>query len=250
MRIGCLQMNSTDNVEDNLLTIERAALQAKQDQAQLLACPEMALYLDGQRRRLNEIVSERSQANIHERLADIARMSNLWLLAGLPAQVTAGGTPRIVNRIKLFSPDGFHVHYDKIHLFDVDLGAGERYGESGTYKAGKQAVILERTPFGTMGLSICYDLRFPQLFACYKKAGCRVVLVPSAFAIPTGKAHWQTLLCARAIETDAAIIAPAQCGHHPGGRSTYGHSMIISRKGAILADAADQPGLIYASVLA
>ena len=155
---------------------------------------------------------------------------------------------RTANRSILFAPDGrVAARYDKIHLFDVELDGGERYAESATVAGGNQAVLAP-TPWGQIGMSVCYDVRFPQLYQSLALGGAFAFTVPSAFTVPTGEAHWHVLLRARAIENGAFIIAPAQAGSHANGRKTYGHSLIISPWGDVLAEAGTDPGVIYADI--
>ena len=158
------------------------------------------------------------------------------------------GDNRIANRSFLFSDTGEIVaRYDKIHLFDVDLPTGESHRESDLVRPGEEAVVAE-TPWAIIGLSICYDLRFAYLYRDLAKAGASILTVPAAFTVPTGKAHWETLLRARAIETGSFVLAPAQCGEHEGGRQTYGHSLIIGPWGEVLADAGEDTGFIIAEL--
>ena len=148
------------------------------------------------------------------------------------------------NRSHMIAPDGGIVaRYDKLHMFDVDLAGGESYRESALFAAGDRAVIAQ-TPWGGAGMTICYDMRFPYLYRTLAKAGARILTVPSSFTQPTGRAHWHTLLRSRAIETGCFVIAPAQCGDHEDGRKTYGHSLIISPWGEILAEAGEEPCVI------
>jgi predicted amidohydrolase len=137
--------------------------------------------------------------------------------------------------------------YDKIHMFDVDLVEGESYRESRTYRPGESGCVAE-TPWAPIGMTVCYDMRFPYLYRTLAHAGAKVLTVPSAFTRPTGRAHWHVLLRARAIETGCFVIAPAQCGEHAGGRETYGHSIIIDPWGEVLAEAGDEPGVIVADI--
>jgi predicted amidohydrolase len=154
---------------------------------------------------------------------------------------------RTANRSILFAPDGqVAARYDKVHLFDVDLG-GERYAESSTVAGGDRAVLAP-TPWGKVGMTVCYDVRFPQLYRALAQAGAFAFTVPSAFTVPTGEAHWHVLLRARAIENGAFVIAPAQGGTHANGRKTYGHSLIVGPWGDVLAEAGTDPGVIYAGI--
>ncbi len=155
---------------------------------------------------------------------------------------------KTANRSFLIGPDGqIRARYSKIHLFDVDLAGGESYRESNTVAAGSAAMLAE-TPWGKLGLTICYDVRFPQLYRSLAKKGAFAFTVPSAFTVPTGEAHWHVLLRARAIENGAFVIAPAQGGVHANGRKTYGHSLILDPWGGILAEAGTEPGVIWAEI--
>jgi predicted amidohydrolase len=152
------------------------------------------------------------------------------------------------NRSFLFDPQGRVVaRYDKIHMFDVDLDGGESYRESRRFRAGDRAVLAD-TPWGKIGLTVCYDVRFAYLYRALAQAGASFIAVPSAFTVPTGKAHWSTLLRARAIETGCFVFAPAQCGLHAEGRRTYGHSLIVAPWGDVLAEAGEEPGVIHADI--
>jgi predicted amidohydrolase len=178
--------------------------------------------------------------------AGLARELNIHLLVGSLA-IRVSGT-KTANRSFLFTPDGtVAARYSKIHLFDVTLGKGESYRESATVEGGAEAVVAH-TPWGKLGLSVCYDLRFPQLYHRLAQAGAFAFTIPSAFTVPTGSAHWHVLLRARAIENGAFVIAPAQGGVHANGRRTYGHSLIVGPWGEILAEAGTDPGVIVADI--
>jgi predicted amidohydrolase len=176
----------------------------------------------------------------------LAKELNVWLLIGsLAIKVSDGKT---ANRSFLFAPDGgVAARYSKIHLFDVALASGEVYRESNTVAGGGEAVVAD-TALGAIGLTICYDVRFPQLYRRLAQKGAFLFTVPSAFTIPTGEAHWHVLLRARAIENGAFVIAPAQGGLHANGRKTYGHSLIVSPWGEVLAEAGTDPGVIVAEI--
>jgi predicted amidohydrolase len=178
--------------------------------------------------------------------AGLAREVNAWLLAGsLPVKAPSG---KVFNRSVLFDDKGrVAAHYDKIHLFDVDLPSGERYRESSTFEAGDRASIAD-TPWGPVGLTVCYDLRFPHLYRQLAQAGARYLLVPSAFTKVTGEAHWHVLLRARAIEAGAFVFAPAQTGTHAEGRRTFGHSLIVDPWGTVLADGGEEVGVVTAHI--
>ena len=155
---------------------------------------------------------------------------------------------RCANRSFLITPDGeIAARYDKIHMFDVDLEGGESYRESRTYRPGDEAIVAD-LPWGMLGMTVCYDMRFPHLYRQLAQAGASFLSVPAAFTRPTGRAHWHTLLRARAIETQCFVFAPTQCGEHPSGRKTYGHSIIIDPWGEILAEAGEAPEVITATI--
>ncbi|HYD99546.1 MAG TPA: carbon-nitrogen hydrolase family protein, partial [Alphaproteobacteria bacterium] len=155
---------------------------------------------------------------------------------------------RVANRLFVIDPQGeIRARYDKIHMFDVDLAGGESYRESATFRPGEQAVLAQ-TPWGGLGMTVCYDLRFPHLYRALAQAGARLLAVPAAFTVPTGRAHWHVLLRARAIETGCFVIAPAQTGTHDAGRQTYGHSLIVDPWGEVLADGGGEPGFVTADL--
>jgi predicted amidohydrolase len=178
---------------------------------------------------------------------DAAAKHGIWLYIGSLAVLTDSG--KVANRAFVIDAAGeIRATYDKLHLFDVDLPTGESWRESNVYAAGEEAVIVDGTPVGKLGLTICYDLRFPGLFARLAEAGADVIAVPAAFTVPTGMAHWHVLLRARAIEAGLFVIAAAQVGHHEDGRNTFGHSLVIDPWGEVLLDMGDQPGLGFADV--
>jgi predicted amidohydrolase len=177
---------------------------------------------------------------------ELARELGAWLLLGSLA--IKAGPGKVTNRSYLVDAAGeIAARYDKLHLFDVDLADGERYRESAAVAPGSQAVVAP-TPWATLGLSICYDLRFPYLYRALAQAGAQILTVPAAFARTTGQAHWHVLLRARAIETGCYVLAPCQCGTHGGGRPTYGHSLIVDPWGRVLADGGDETGIITATL--
>ena len=169
-----------------------------------------------------------------------------WLLIGSLSIAVEGG--KVANRSLLVDPTGNIVaRYDKIHLFDVDLGETESYRESATIAPGDRAVLAE-TPWGPLGMTVCYDLRFPQLYRTLAQRGALFLSIPAAFTRTTGRAHWHILQRARAIENGAFVFAPAQCGTHAEGRETYGHSLIVDPWGAVLADGGEEPGIVFAEI--
>jgi len=239
MRSG---LDRAQNAKDALALIADAAKAG----AAFVATPEMTNVVDRKGARLlKDLPDERNLEEISA-FSTAAKRAEIWLLAGSFA-VKSGA--KAANRSFLFSPAGAIVaRYDKLHMFDVDLPNGESWKESNIYNAGAEANVVE-TPLAKFGLTICYDLRFPRLYRVLAQAGADVFCVPSAFTRQTGRAHWKTLLAARAIENGAFVIAPAQGGAHEDGRETYGHSMIIGPWGGVLAQADDDaPGVILADI--
>ncbi len=187
-------------------------------------------------------------------LREVAQETGVWLLIGSLAvdlsrePGTAEGEQRLANRSYLVDPSGaVMARYDKIHMFDVDLAGGESYRESNAFRPGSRAVLAE-TPWGVLGMTVCYDLRFPHLYRALAQAGADFLAIPSAFTVPTGKAHWHVLMRARAIENGCFVFAPAQWGEHAEGRRTYGHSLIVDPWGEVLGDAGEGVGIVSARI--
>jgi deaminated glutathione amidase len=251
-RIAVAQMTSGIDPVANLAAIAAAAASARGGGAAMLFLPEMALLLDRDRARSAAHINAEPDSPWPGQLSAIAAREGLWLHAGSAPFVSDDGQRR-VNRSLVFRPDGqIAARYDKIHMFDVDLPTGESWRESAAFDGG-DALALVDTPSGRMGLSICFDLRFPELFAALGAAGATLIAVPAAFTVPTGAAHWHILLRARAIETGCFIVAAAQGGTHGDGRQTYGHSLIIDPWGQILAEggaggSADQAAILFADI--
>ncbi|MEO9968998.1 MAG: carbon-nitrogen hydrolase family protein [Hyphomonadaceae bacterium] len=248
LKTACIQMRSGVEIQTNI-EAATALISAAADQgAQLIATPEMTSLLDmrpGQARP--KIVSEAEDLALAAFRA-LAKARKVWLLIGSLA-VTLDTDERLANRSFLLSPTGdIHARYDKIHMFDVEVGDGQNYRESKSYAPGASAV-LANTPIGKIGMTICYDVRFGGLYRTLAQAGAELISCPAAFTRVTGKAHWHTLVRARAIETGAYVFAPAQTGQHEDGRTTFGHSLIVSPWGEILAEAPeDAPGIITAEL--
>lgn len=220
--------------------------------AQFVVTPEMTTAVDRNAARLAAALPVGEGLAELEAFSELAKNLGIWLLIGsAPVKLPSSGpgTPSIANRSFLFGADGrIMARYDKIHMFDVALPHGESWRESSVYAPGGDAIVV-KAPFADIGLSICYDLRFPHLYRALGQAGATVFCVPAAFTHQTGKAHWSTLLRARAIECGAFVIAPGQGGRHEDGRDTYGHSVIIGPWGDILAERADaDPGVILAEI--
>jgi len=245
-RAACVQLRSSDDVAENIRDAAHWIRAAAKDGAQFVATPENTTLMapDGGA-KLAQSYDEAHDPAL-PMFSDLARELGIWLLIGsLAIKVSETKT---ANRSFLFSPDGrIAARYSKIHLFDVDLPSGETYRESNTVAGGDQAMVAD-TPWGKIGLSVCYDMRFANLYRALAKKGAFAFTAPSAFTETTGKAHWHVLLRARAIENGAFIIAPAQGGLHANGRRTYGHSLIVSPWGEILAEGGTDPGIIAAEI--
>ncbi|MFB0611495.1 carbon-nitrogen hydrolase family protein [Aurantiacibacter poecillastricola] len=233
-RIALLQMTSGIDPAANAAAVSVAARQAAGDGATMLFTPEMAGLLDKDRKRAaSHIVPEGKSAAVKQ-VAEAARESGIWIAFGIPVLREDG---RWANRQILFDAAG-HVaaRYDKIHMFDVELDTGESWRESSAYAPGEQVVTVEDTPLGRLGLTICYDIRFPALFEELGRRSCDAIAIPAAFTVPTGRAHWHLLQRARAVEASAFVIAAAQVGQHEDGRITYGHSLVVDPWGEVLLD--------------
>jgi predicted amidohydrolase len=243
---ACIQTNSGPEIEPNLELIEPMIREARAKGAQLITLPEnVSLMICGRDRLFARVRAEAEHPAV-KFFSRMAKETDSWILAGSIA--VNSGSDRLANRSYLFKPDGsVAAYYDKIHMFDADLSDTESYRESANYRGGDRAVVAD-TPWGKVGLTICYDLRFPHLHRALAKAGASIITVPAAFTVPTGKLHWHVLLRARAIETGCFVIAPAQCGMHDSGRTTYGHSLIIAPNGEIIAEAGEEPQIIMAEL--
>lgn len=247
MRIGCIQMNSGDDWQANVRTALAFASQAAMAGAKLIALPENVLAMMQSADDLIKLPLEQIRTTYLEGLSEIAAQHKAIILAGTVPMLRPG-EERMSNRSILIDSDGdISVAYDKIHLCDITLDNGQSLQESRRYRPGDKLAIAETTA-GKLGLTICYDLRFPQLFRALAKAGANIITVPSAFTKITGEAHWHVLLRARAIENGCYIVAPAQFGTHPGNRETYGHALIVDPWGRVLADAGEALGVVYADV--
>jgi predicted amidohydrolase len=207
----------------------------------------MSGMLDRERERALGKARGETEDEVLAAVRAAAARARIWVHLGSLALLGDGG--KLVNRGFVIDEAGFvRARYDKIHLFDVDLPTGESWRESAMYAAGSQAVVVEGTPVGMLGLTICYDLRFPALFERLSEAGADVIAVPAAFTVPTGKAHWSVLLRARAIEAEAFVVAAAQAGLHEDGRATYGHSLVADPWGAVVVELDDAPQLAFADL--
>jgi deaminated glutathione amidase len=245
-RAACLQLRSSEDIADNIYSACGIIRDAHRAGAEFIATPEnTGLMAADAGAKLALSKPEKGEFSLPAFCA-VAEELGIWLLVGSLAIKLAEG--KTANRSYLIGRDGrIAARYDKIHLFDVNLPGDESYRESNTVTAGGQAVIAD-LPWGRIGLSVCYDLRFPHLFRMLAKAGAEILSVPSAFTETTGRAHWHVLLRARAIENGCFVIAPAQGGKHVNGRRTYGHSLIVGPWGDVLAEAGTDPGFVIADI--
>ena len=246
-RIAIYQARSGIDPVANATALVRAVDEAAAGGAEMLFTPEMSGLLDSNRERAGAAVKAEAADPVLDAVRRAAKDRRIWVQLGSLA--LKGSGDRFVNRAFVIDSDGeIRARYDKIHLFDVDLPTGESWRESAVYEGGQRAVIVRETPVGSLGLTICYDVRFPALFERLAEAGAEVISVPAAFTVPTGKAHWEILLRARAIEAGLFIVAAAQGGEHEDGRRTYGHSMVTDPWGEVLLDAGDAGGLHFAEI--
>lgn len=242
LRVGLVQMTSGSDMAANVAAAEAMIRDAREQGAALILTPEATSLLAYDREFLRASVRPEAEDPALSRFRDLAAELGVWLVIGsLPLEDGA----KIANRSFVIAPDGrIAARYDKLHLFDVELGEGRSYRESATYTAGTRGELVA-TRWGLMGLSICYDVRFPHLYRRYAQMGARILTVPSAFTPWTGEAHWHVLLRARAIETGCFVLAPAQVGDHGGGRATFGHSLVVDPWGRVLGDGGGEaPGLL------
>ncbi len=238
MKVACVQITSGPVIEDNLHKVETMIRAAAGQGASFIATPENTCHMrTPAAQKLNSAPTFEDHPAI-ERFGALAKELSVTILIG---SISVKSGDKLWNRSLLFAPDGtLQATYDKIHLFDVQLATGETHRESDIMKPGERAVTAKINEDFTLGLSICYDLRFAYLYRLLAQGGANILCIPSAFTVPTGKAHWEILMRARAIETASFVIAPAQVGEHEGGRKTYGHSLIIDPWGRVLADAGEQ----------
>ena len=247
LSIACLQYSSAENEKHTLETIKDLIDKALDAEVELITLPECATSLQKNSVLTRKLAKTEDENFSLHTLKEIAKLRSIFILIGsLPIKVHE----KLVNRSFLIGPNGDVLYkYDKIHLFDVSLPNGDIYKESDTYKSGNKAIIAEiKRNKIKIGLTICYDLRFPYLYQDLAVNGAEIIVVPSAFSNLTGPVHWHTLLKARAIETGAFIIAPAQTGCHECGRTSYGHSLIVSPWGEVLKDAKKEVGIIHTNI--
>jgi predicted amidohydrolase len=246
VRVACVQLCPGDQLEANIAAALALSARAAREGAKFILLPEYAFFLHASGRAMRAAAWP---AGSHPAVAAFT-----WLAREHAAMILLGSiavsveSERMANRSCLIATDGkVYATYDKLHMFDATLPSGRTIRESSMYRPGSQAVAAV-TPWGMLGMSICYDLRFPQLYRALAQRGCEMLAVPSAFTEATGRVHWHALLRARAIENAAFVLAPATCGVHPGGHATYGHSMIVAPSGEILAEAGDEPCVIFADI--
>jgi deaminated glutathione amidase len=246
-RVALLQARTGIDPARNAEALVAAVREAQAGGAAMLFTPEMSGLLDRDRERAAASLRLPEEDPVLAAVREAASASGLWVHLGSLAVRREDG--KLANRAFVIDSAGsIRATYDKLHLFDVDLPTGESWRESASYAAGDSAVVVEDTPVGALGLTICYDLRFPALFAALAEAGADCIAVPAAFTVPTGRAHWQVLLRARAIEAGLFIVAAAQAGRHEDGRETYGHSLVAGPWGELLLEMDGTPGLGFADL--
>lgn len=248
MRAALLQLTAHDSPAANVAPVRHAVRAAVADGAGFVLTPECTNCISSSRSHQRAVLAAEEADPVVAALRDEAARAGVWVLAGSVLVTTDAEDGRFANRSLLIAPDGaVAARYDKIHLFDVNVTETETYRESAAIRPGDRAVVAE-TPFARLGLTVCYDLRFPHLFRSLAQAGAEVLCVPAAFSPVTGAAHWEVLLRARAIETGCYVLAPAQCGRHPvtagPPRSTHGHALAVAPWGEVLADAGPGPGMV------
>lgn len=249
MRAALIQLSVTDEPVENLAVTRALLREAAAAGAGFVLTPEVTNCLSSDRAHQKRVLTHEEDDQTLAELREEAERAGIWLLIGSLGIKTHDADGRFANRSFLIAPDGgVKVRYDKIHMFDVNVSETEQYRESAGYRPGTRAVLAD-TPFAKVGMAVCYDLRFPQLFRRLAQAGAQVLTVPAAFNDTTGAAHWEPLLRARAIETGAYVLAPAQCGSHASHngtpRRTHGHSLAVSPWGEVLVDGGTEVGISY-----
>ncbi|QQR36937.1 carbon-nitrogen hydrolase family protein [Devosia oryziradicis] len=247
MKIAAIQMRSGLDPQANLAALEPMLAEAAAAGARYALTPEVTMIFPENRDQLRSVAAPFEGHPQLLRIGELAQQHGMYIQIGSLAVPLPDG--RFANRSVLFGPDGRQVAtYDKIHLFDADIAGLNAYRESATYAGGERAVTADLGEF-TLGMSICYDMRFPKLYNALANAGATLIAVPAAFTVPTGQAHWHVLLRARAIETGSYVIAAAQGGTHDNGRATYGHSLVIDPWGRVIAELDhDEPGVLLAEI--
>ena len=246
-RIALFQSQTGIDPEQNARKLVEAIAKAADGGAEMLFTPEMSGLLDRDTQRARKNLRNEDEDLVIAACREAAREHGIWLHLGSVAVLLDDG--KVANRGFIVDrEEHVRAHYDKIHLFDVDLPTGESWRESSTYSAGQGVALVNGTPVGKLGLTICYDLRFPSLFARLAEADADVIAVPAAFTVPTGRAHWHVLLRARAIEAGLFVVAAAQVGRHEDGRQTFGHSLVVDPWGEVLLDMGEDAGVGFADI--
>jgi len=246
-RIALFQANSGIDPQANAHALVDAVAEAAAGAAEMLFTPEMSGLLDRDSERAGKKLRSEEEDLVLAACREAAKRHRIWLNIGSLAVLAEGA--KVANRAFVIDREGqVRARYDKMHLFDVDLPTGESWRESAVYSAGEGAVLVNGTPVGKLGLTICYDLRFPMLFARIAEADADVISVPAAFTVPTGRAHWHVLLRARAIEAGLYVVAAAQVGRHEDGRQTFGHSLVVDPWGEVLLDMGEEKGVGFAEI--
>ena len=246
-RIALYQATAGIDPAANARALVNAIEQAAEGAAEMLFTPEMTGLLDRDSGRAAKVLRVEEEDQVLAAAQQAAARHRIWVHVGSLAVLVDNG--KVANRSFVIDREGrVRATYDKLHLFDVDLPTGESWRESNTYSAGAGVTLVNGTPVGKLGLTICYDLRFPGLFARLAEADADVIAVPAAFTVPTGKAHWHILLRARAIEAGLFIVAAAQVGHHEDDRNTFGHSLVVDPWGEILLDMGEEKGVGFADI--
>ena len=244
-RVSCIQLCSSDCNKSNLARSERLIKRAVSQKANLIITPEVSSKFSLNKKKLLEVATTMSNDSYLLGIKKMAKKYKKWILIG---SLIIKNKQKLLNRSVLIDDKGkIKIFYDKIHMYDAKLSKSEKYFESKTFKAGKNIKVV-KLPWGKLGLSICYDLRFPNMYRKMSKKGAIFLSIPSAFTETTGKRHWHTLLKARAIENFSYVFAPGQAGKHCNGRKTYGHSMIVSPDGKILKELGKREGIITVTI--
>ena len=245
-RVSCIQLCSSNDIKDNLKKTKKLILKAIRQKTDFILTPEVSSKISLNKKKLLKDASQMSKDTYLKGIKILAKKYKKWILVG--SLIVKNKKNELVNRSILISSKGtIKCYYDKIHMYDAKLSKKEKYFESRIFKSGKK-IKITKLPWGKLGLSICYDLRFPSMYKKMSKNGAIFISIPSAFTETTGKKHWHTLLKARAIENFSYIFAPGQSGKHCNGRKTYGHSLIVSPDGKILKELGKKEGVITTTV--
>ena len=246
LKVACIQPSSGQDMTENLRVACELVREAESEGAKLIALPENVALMD---HRTEQVQAQATAVENHPAIlafGEIARETGAWIIAGSVGAVASDG--RIANCATLINDQGvIAARYDKIHMYDVDLPNGEVYRESEAFRPGDKAIVAQ-TPWGGLGMTVCYDLRFPQLYRALAHVGAEIISIPAAFTKVTGEIVWHVLNRARAIESAAFVLSPCMWGSHSGGRTTYGHSLIIDPWGTVLADAGEGVGFVSAEI--